>query len=117
MGKNPKHIEKKISNQHTITPKDIETNNRYDLLIQQPETLSNEIDITPKISKPPPIFVQGVQNYSEMIKRTQNIAQQEQDLTKRLANNIVEINCKAPETTKKWSENSMNRKCIITLTN
>jgi hypothetical protein len=95
---------KKISTQHTITSKDIETNNRYDHLTQQPETSSNEIDIdiTSKVPKRPPIFIYEVQNYAEMIKRIKKIADQEQHVTKSLANNIVKINCETPETYQKW---------------
>jgi hypothetical protein len=52
-----------------MTTKDIETNNRYDPLTEQPGISKDEITITPKIPRPPPIFVHGVQNYDEMIKR------------------------------------------------
>jgi hypothetical protein len=64
-----KHKEKKVSNQPKITTNDIETNSRYDILTQQPGISNDEITITPKIPRPPPIFVQGVQNYTEMIKQ------------------------------------------------
>ncbi|PNF18592.1 hypothetical protein B7P43_G06258 [Cryptotermes secundus] len=99
MANTPKHKEKN-TNQEKITTNNIETNNRYDPLSQQAGTPSNEIIITPKIPKPPPIFVHGVQNYSEMIKRIQKIAEQEQYFTKSLANSIVKINCETPETYK-----------------
>jgi hypothetical protein len=59
---------KKVSNQPKITTKDIETNNRCDLLTQQPGT-SND-----KTTRPPSIFVHGVQNYTEMIKQILKIA-------------------------------------------
>jgi hypothetical protein len=90
---------KKVSNQPKIT-NDIETNNRYDLLTQQPGMSNDKITITPKIPRLPPIFVHGVQNYTEMIKRIQKIAEQEQYFTESLANNIVKINCETPETYK-----------------
>jgi hypothetical protein len=78
MTKNPKHKEKKKYPINTqSTQKDIETSNRYDFLIQQPETSNNEIDITANIPKPPPVFVHGALNYSEMIKRIQKIAEEE----------------------------------------
>jgi hypothetical protein len=56
--------------------------------------------ITPKIPGPPPIFVHGVQNHTEIIKRIQEIAEQEQYFTKSPANNILKINCETPETYK-----------------
>jgi hypothetical protein len=34
--------------------------------------------MTPKIAKQPPIFVHGVQNYSEILKSIQQIAEQAQ---------------------------------------
>jgi hypothetical protein len=42
-----------------------------------------------------------VQNYAEMVTRIQEIAEQEQRITKSLANNIVKINCGTLETYKK----------------
>jgi hypothetical protein len=50
-----------------------------------------------KINKPP-IFVHGVINYGEMIKRIKGIAEDEQYCTKCLAKNVIKINCVTPET-------------------
>jgi hypothetical protein len=65
--------------------------------------LTNEdsIDRNPsstKIHKPPPIFVHGVINYGEMIRRIRDIAEDEQCCTKSLANDVININCVTPET-------------------
>jgi hypothetical protein len=93
---------KRLSNQYPTTPQDIATANRYDLQQQQqPDIMHQEHDSTPSIPKPPPIFVHRVQNYADMVKRIQKIAEQEQYITKSLANNIVKINCATPETCKK----------------
>jgi hypothetical protein len=89
-----------ILKHHSPVPNDTTTTNRFNPLLNQPET-SNNINMTPKISRPPPIFIHGVQNYSEMIKPIQQIAEQERYVTKSLANNIVKMNCKTPETYRK----------------
>jgi hypothetical protein len=52
-----------------------------------------------------------------MIKQIQTIAEQEQYLTKIVANNIVKINFETPETYKIWSENSKIKIFITTHTN
>jgi len=68
------------------------------------ETNKDSIDgnlSSTKIHKPPPIIVHGVINYGEMIKRIQDIAKDEQYCTKSLANNVIKINCMAPETYRK----------------
>jgi hypothetical protein len=65
------------------------------------ETNEDSIDGNPsstKIHKPPPIFVHGVINYGEMIKRIRDIAKDETYCTKSLANNVIKINCVTPET-------------------
>jgi hypothetical protein len=51
---------KKVFDRPKITTKELETNNRYDLLTQQPGTAIDENTITPKVPRPPPIFVHGV---------------------------------------------------------
>ena len=75
---------KKIYRTHHRTPETkIETNNRYGLLTN--ETNEDSIDgnsSATKIQKPPPIFVHGVINYGEMIKRIRDIAEDEQYCTK-----------------------------------
>ena len=54
-----------------------------------------------KIYKPPPIFVDGIMNYGEMIKRIRDIAEDEQYCTKSLARSVIKINCMTPETYRK----------------
>ena len=54
-----------------------------------------------KIHKPYPVFVHGVINYGEMMKRIRDIAEDEQYSTKSLANNVIKINCLTPETYRK----------------
>jgi 3-methyladenine DNA glycosylase AlkC len=87
--------------QHPSSTNEIQTTNRFNPLLNQSRSLNNEINAITKISKPPPIFVHGVQNYSEIIKHIKQIAEQEQYVTKSLANNVVKINCETPETYKK----------------
>jgi hypothetical protein len=48
--------------------------------------------------KPPPIFLHGVINYSEMIKSLTEVAAEEQFLTKSLKNNVVKLACSTPDT-------------------
>jgi hypothetical protein len=48
---------------------------------------------TPRDPKPPPIFVYGVTNYSEMIGSFRNIVSDEQYIAKCRADNTVKINC------------------------
>lgn len=80
----------------------IATNNRYDLLTNVTnENSADENRSSDKIQKPPPIFVHGVINYAEMIKRIRDIAEDEQYCTKSLANNVIKINCGIPDTYRK----------------
>jgi hypothetical protein len=51
-----------------------------------------------KIHKPPPVFVHGVINCGEMIKRIRDIAEDEQYCTKSMANSAIKTNCVTPET-------------------
>ena len=57
-----------------------------------------------KIHKSPPVFVRGVINCGEMIKGIRDIAEDEQYCTESLANNVIEMNCMAPETYRKLVE-------------
>jgi hypothetical protein len=70
----------------------VETHNRYVLLTN--ETNEDFIDgnqSSTKIQKPPPVFVHGVINCEEMIKRIRDIAEDEQYCTESLANNVIKI--------------------------
>ena len=57
-----------------------------------------------KIHKPPPIFVHGVLNYREMIKRITDIAEDEQYCKKYLANDVIKLNYVTSETHRKLVE-------------
>ena len=88
--------------QHNTPETKIETHNRHDLLTN--EKYEDSIDRNPsstKIHKPSPVFVHGVINYGEMMKRIRDIAEDEQYSTKSLANNVIKINCLTPETYRK----------------
>jgi len=52
----------------------------------------------PHSSKPPPIFLHGVINYTEMIKSLTDVAEEEQFLTKCLTNNVIKLACSTSET-------------------
>jgi hypothetical protein len=68
------------------------------------ETIEDSIDgyqSSTKIHKPPPIFVHGVINYGEMMKRIRDIAEDEQYCTKSLANSVIKINYMTQETYRK----------------
>jgi hypothetical protein len=54
-----------------------------------------------KIHEPPLIFIHGIINYGEMIKRIRVIADDEQYCTKNMTNNVIKINCLTPETHRK----------------
>ena len=65
--------------QHNASETKIETHNRHGLLTNESD--EDSIDGNPsstKIHKPPPIFVHGVMDYGEMIKRIKDIAEDEQ---------------------------------------
>jgi hypothetical protein len=60
------------------------------------EANEDSIDGNPsstKIHKPPPIFVHGGINCGEMIKRIRDIADDEQNCTKSVADGVIKINC------------------------
>jgi len=74
-----------------------ETRNRYEMLTEDsshPE--SSEKTHPPQSSKPPPIFLHGVVNYTEMIKSLTEVAEEEQFLTKTLTNNVIKLVCSTP---------------------
>jgi hypothetical protein len=77
---------KKLTKKHSPKLYPTETTNRFNQLLNQPDFTTEETHATQKIDKPPPIFVHGVQNYEEMVKHIQLIAEQEQYITKSLAN-------------------------------
>jgi hypothetical protein len=76
-----------------------ETYNRYDILKQEVhQTEPDEQPQPPKNYKLPPIFIHGVINYSEMIKSISEAAEDEQYFTKSMANNVIKLTCKTPDT-------------------
>ena len=67
------------------------------------EILSNQEDTDgqprpPQNHKPPAIFIHGIINYGEMIKRIRYVAEDEQYCTKSLSKNVIKLNCTTPET-------------------
>ena len=76
-----------------------ETRNRCEMLTEDsshPE--ASEKPHPPHSSKPPPIFLHGVINYTEMIKSLTDVAEEEQFLTKCLTNNVIKLACSTSET-------------------
>jgi hypothetical protein len=62
-----------------------------------------------QVSKPPPIFLHGVQNFTEMMKSLAEVAEEEQFYTKSLANNVIKIVCLTPDTYRKIVTHCMER--------
>ena len=52
----------------------------------------------PQGLKPPPIFLHGVINYTDMIKSLNEVAEEEQFFTKSLTNNLVKLACSTSDT-------------------
>jgi hypothetical protein len=53
---------------------------------------------TPITPRPPPIYVHGVINYTDMIQSISEVAEEEQFYTKTMANNIIKITSTTPNT-------------------
>ena len=91
---------KKIySSQPTASNTSTKTHNRYDILTKaanQAET--GEQSRPPQNHKPPPIFIHGLINYGEMIKRICEVADDEQYYTKSTTNIAIKLNCTTPDT-------------------
>jgi hypothetical protein len=91
---------KRLLNSHPLTqPPQTDRRNRYEMLTEDnfhPE--ASEKPHPPLSPKPPPIFLHGVINYSEMIKSLTEVAAEEQFLTKSLNNNVVKLACSTPDT-------------------
>ena len=76
-----------------------ETHNLYDLLSKGTKNEEAEGQTSlPQNHKPPPIFIHGVINYGEMIKRVRDVAEDEQYYTKSLANSVIKLKCMTSET-------------------
>jgi hypothetical protein len=99
-----RRIKRKKYTEYNPTPlKQTETHNRHNLLTtvtKEDFTVGNP-NPTKKIINPPPIFGHYVINYGEMTKRIRDVAEDEQYCTKRLANNVIKINCVSPDTYRK----------------
>jgi len=90
---------KVYSSQPTASNTLTEKHNRYDILTKlanQAET--GEQSRPPQKHKLPPIFIHGVINYGEMIKRICEVAEDEQYYTNSMANNVIKLNCTTPDT-------------------
>ncbi|KAK9879990.1 hypothetical protein WA026_008503 [Henosepilachna vigintioctopunctata] len=73
----------------------IETQNRFSFLPVEPE--DNTAKTIQRIPRPPPIFIQGVTNFSEMSKNLTTVINDEQFYTKTLAKNNVKVNVTNPD--------------------
>ena len=78
------------------------TLNRYDILGQEVTQTDSEgkppPPLLPQNHKPPPIFIHGVINYSQMIQSIREVAEAEQYFTKRMPNNVIKLSCSTPDT-------------------
>lgn len=75
----------------------VNTQNRFQYLNNESDDM-NMTETSERVPKPPPIFIHGVTNYSEMIKKLSSAIANEQYYSKTLSNNIVKINVNEPET-------------------
>jgi hypothetical protein len=86
-----------ITNDNTI-----EVSNAYESLpIDTTEGPSEEGVKTGWTPRPPPIFIHGVVNYTEMAKRIKDVAEDTQYHTKSLPKDVIKINCSTPDTYRK----------------
>jgi hypothetical protein len=77
---------------HTVTPSQTETSNRYEMLAEDSPLPENRGSTQPtQVTKPPPIFLHGVVNFTEMMKSLTEVVEEEQFYTKSLANNVIKI--------------------------
>ena len=77
------------------------TLNRYDILGQEVTQTDSEgkppPPLLPQNHKPPPVFVHGVINYSQMIQSTREVAEDEQYFTKSMSY-VIKLSCSTPDT-------------------
>jgi len=80
------------------------THNRYKILAQEESQADSEGKSQPlpqQNHKPPPIFIHGVINYNQLIKSIIEVAEDEQYLTKSMANNVIKQTCSTQDTYRK----------------
>jgi hypothetical protein len=87
------------TSQVDIPHTELTLSNRFDPLPM--EESDSQTDPGHRIPKPPPIFIYVVVNYNKMVNKLTEVIEQEQYSTKSMADNIIEINCTAPETYRK----------------
>jgi hypothetical protein len=76
-----------------------EKTNRFSMLTDDNTTSDQTHFPQPPIHhKPPPIFIHGVLNYTQMIKRITEVTEEDQYFTKSLTNNVIKLTCKTPDT-------------------
>ena len=99
----------------TVTSPQMETHNRYEMLAEDSiPSVREDSTSSPKITKPPPIFLHGVLNYTEMMKSLTEFVEEEQFFTKSLANNVIKLVCQTPDTYRKIVTHCMERHtCIL----
>ena len=91
--------EKNTSNSSYSNIPQTERSNRYEMLAEDsflPEDQGSTH--TPQITKPPPIFLHGVLNFTEMMKSLTEVVEERQFFTKSLANNVIKLACLTPDT-------------------
>ncbi|VEN54315.1 unnamed protein product, partial [Callosobruchus maculatus] len=88
---------RKINNQNIENQNlEVPINNRFSPLTTEDDHSQN--NTAKKIPRPPPIFVYGVINFPEMIKKLSEIVAEEQYITKSMPDNTIKINCNTPDT-------------------
>ena len=96
------NVKKTQASAHTVPPSQTETSNRYEMLAEDSFLPEERGSTHPtQVTKPPPIFLHGVLNFSEMMKSLTEVVEEEQFYTKSLANNVIKIVCLTPDTYRK----------------
>jgi hypothetical protein len=90
---------KLYSSQPAVQFSQTETHNHYSILTQEVHQAEPGEQLQSlKHHKPPPIFIHGIINYSEMIKSISEVAEDEQYFTKSILNNVNKLTCTTPDT-------------------
>lgn len=92
---------KVCNNKQKTTENTITLSNKFQELPNESDGANNAKEASTNVLKTPPIFVHGVQNYNEMVKRIEEIVNKQDYQTKTLVNNVVKINCKTSDTYRK----------------
>lgn len=90
---------KTFNDKHT-TDNNIISHNKYSPLATN-DTEDTTSTRNEKIPKPPPIFIYGVVNFSSMVTKLRDVIEDEQYVTKSMADNTIKINTNTPESYRK----------------